>query len=372
MNAARSPIARKLFLEWQRVRGAFSESDARPFSRRWEELLEDAELASAIERSDAERDARELAANGWVELKTVRYKPHQVERIVIPLIAEARWCEAFGFIPPSDEEARLIREFPWEPAMNFVREARLNLSFTELRLLNDFIKSGGSTRDIVPIKERSLELFGDEKRLDELLGSALFREGRLCERSDFRCEAIGVPLAWKRGPEAASAQPIIVVENAATWHSYSRWNAERGLFSAVVYGDGNRFIDGVRYLADIFAELGGHRQVFYFGDLDPQGLRIPQTASRLARSLGLRSVEPHLWSYRKLLKLGEGKGRGCDEDAAAELCDWLEDCAEPARQLFSRHLRIAQEHLGWDALAGERAVTPIRASSPAAFGEATG
>ena len=351
MNAARSPIARKLFLEWQRVRGAFSESDARPFSRRWEELLEDAGLTSSIERSDAERDARGLATNGWVELKAVRYKPHQVERIVIPLIAEARWCEAFEFVPPSDEEARLIREFPWEPAMNFVREARLNLSFTELRLLNDLINSGGSTRDIVPIKERSLELFGDEKRLDELLGSALFREGRLCERRDLRCEVIGVPLAWKRGPAAASAQPIIVLENAATWHSYSRWNAERGMFSAVVYGDGNRFIDGVRYLTDIFAELAGSRRVNYFGDLDPQGLRIPQLASKIAQSLGLPRIEPHLPSYRRLLELASGQGQNhAVDEGAFNLCDWLEDCAAPTRHLFAHHQRLPQEHLGWDAL----------------------
>lgn len=353
MNAARSPIARKLFLEWQRVRGAFSEPDARPFSRRWEELLEDAGLASAIERSDAERDARGLATNGWVELKTVRYKPHLIERIVIPLIAEAKWCEAFGFVPPSDEEARLIREFQWEPAMSFVREARLNLSFTELRLLNDFIKSGGSARDIVPIKERSLELFGDEKRLDELIGSALFRQGRLDERRDLRCEIIGVPLAWKRGPAAASAKPILVIENAATWHSFCRWNAERSLFSAVVYGDGNRFIDGVRYLADIFAELSGQRRVLYFGDLDPQGLRIPQTASRLARSLGLPSVEPHLWSYRLLLKLASNRGHPCvTEPVESAVCDWLEDCAPAARELFARQQRIAQEHLGWETLKG--------------------
>lgn len=351
MNAARSPIARKLFLEWQRVRGAFSESDARPFSRRWEELLEDGGLTSSIERSDAERDARELATNGWVELKAVRYKPHQVERIVIPLIAEARWCEAFGFVPPSDEDARLIREFPWEPAMAFVREARLSLSFIELRRINDFIKAGNRDCDIVPIKERSLELFGDEKRLDELLGSALFREGRLCERRDLRCEIIGVPLARKRGPAAASAQPIIVLENAATWHSYSRWNAERGMFSAVVYGDGNRFVDGVRYLADIFAELGGPRRVYYFGDLDPQGLRIPQLASKIAQSLGLSRIEPHLPSYRRLLEIASGQGQNhAGDESEFNLCDWLEDCAEPARQLFARQQRLPQEHLGWDEL----------------------
>lgn len=110
--------------------------------------------------------------------------------------------------------------------------------------------------EIVPIKERSLQLFGEEKRLDALLGSALFREGRLDERRDLRCEMIGVPLAWKRGPVEAAAQPILVIENAATWNSYCRWNTQHGQFSAIIYGEGNRFAEGVRYLSDLFAELG--------------------------------------------------------------------------------------------------------------------
>jgi len=50
-------------------------------------------------------------------------------------------------------------------------------------------------------------------------------------------------------------------ENAATWHSYCRWNAERKLFSAILYSRGNRFVDGVRYLEDdVFAELDGARR----------------------------------------------------------------------------------------------------------------
>jgi hypothetical protein len=47
-------------------------------------------------------------------------------------------------------------------------------------------------------------------------------------------------------------------------------------FSGVVYGCGNRFVDGIRYLPDNFAELGGPRRVLHFGGLDRRGLGIPQ------------------------------------------------------------------------------------------------
>lgn len=115
------------------------------------------------------------------------------------------------------------------------------------------------------------------------------------------------PMPWTAGPD--SSGPLLVIENAAAWHSYCRWNAERKLFSAVVYGCGNRFVDGVRSLSDIFAALGGPRRVLHFGDLDPQGLLIPQEASNRSQAAGLPAVELHLWSYRQLLKLGEGRGQ---------------------------------------------------------------
>lgn len=316
-------------------------------------MLEAGRLVTATERADAHRDALALEADGWVELKPVRYRPHLLDRIVMPLTAEAKWCEAFGFVPPTEDETRQIREFSWEASLTFLREARVNISFGELVQLNEFIKLNGKEREVVPIKERSLQIFGDEKRLDLLLNTALFREGRLDAMRDLRCEVVGVPLAWKRGPVIAAHRPLIVIENAATWHSYCRWNLERGLFSAVVYGDGNRFVDGIRYLPDILVELGGagDLRVLYFGDLDPQGLVIPQEASAHARAAGLPAIEPHLWSYRALLDLGVVCIKGWEgETPSPTLCDWLEGCGEPVRRLFAAGRRMAQEHVGWEFL----------------------
>jgi hypothetical protein len=351
MNPTLLPVACELFTQWQRARGSRLEPATRPFSRDWEDLLEAAGLVSATDRTDAERDARRLATHGWIEIKYMRFKMHLVDRIVIPLSTEPRWREAFGFVPPSDEDARLIREFAWEPPLAFLRDSRLNISFAELRRINNFIRQNLSEQPLVPIKERSLEIFGDEKRLDALISTSLFRADRLDWERDLRCEIIGEPLAWKCGPAAAHAQPIIVIENAATWHSYCRWNDERKLFCAVVYGCGNRFVDGIRYLPDIFAELGGSRRVLYFGDLDPQGLLIPQEASNRSQAAGLPAVEPHLWSYRQLLAVANGRSQPWEgEPPASTLCDWLGDCAAPVRQLFAASHRLAQEHVGWEFL----------------------
>jgi hypothetical protein len=341
------PMACELFVQWRRARGGRSEPSVRPFSRNWEDLLETAELVSAVDRGDAERDARHLAQEGWVTLGFVRYKSQLIERIAIPLEAEARWCSAFGFTPVSDEETRAVREYPWCTDLAFVREARLALSFDELRQIDRFLsRKDFSEAGSVPVKERSLELFGDEKRLDILLQSALFREGRLT-LEHLRCHYVIEPLGWKRGPNGTG--PSIVLENAATWDTYTRWNESHPTFSATIYGQGNCFAERVLFLTEIFRELGGPRPVYYFGDLDAAGLRIPSRASKIALRHGLPPVEPHLPSYRALLTFAAQATSANDDDPAREQdFDWLGPMRVEAWQLLGSARRLAQEYLGWD------------------------
>jgi len=350
MNLAEIPVAQKLFAQWQRARGSRVEQAIRPFARSWEELLDQSRLDSGADRAEAEEDARRLEKEGWVELKPVRYKPYLIDSVVIPLEAETRWCEAFGFVRPTGDEMRQIASFSWEPEMAFLRETRINIPFVELRKINEFVKTRANSAELAPIKERSIQIFGDEKRLDFLAGSVLFRPGRLDMATHLRCEVVPVPLAWKRGPAGAASQPVIAIENAATWHSYCRWNVQCGLFGAVIYGDGNRFMDGVGFLAEIFAELGGSRRVFYFGDIDPQGLLIPQQACKRAQSIGLPPVEPHLWSYRLLLALNHNFSQWEGSQPSPAIIDWIGECAAAVRELFAKRQRLAQELIGWEFL----------------------
>jgi hypothetical protein len=242
-----------------------------------------------------------------------------------------------------------LRSIPWAPELRFLASARVFVPIDDLLKLQEFFARGGRTKPMVPIKERSLEIFGDEKRLDQLeRGSTLFGDGRL-KLETLRCAIVPEPLPWT--PGLNSNGPIIVIENAATWHSYCHWNVEQQLFSAVVYGCGNRFVDGVTTLDSIFKSLGGSRRIFYFGDLDPQGLLIPQEASGRACAAGLPAIEAHLWSYRQLLALGEGRGQSWEgEPPSLTLCDWLGALAESTRQLFAAGKRLPQEHVGWEFL----------------------
>ncbi|MSU61471.1 MAG: hypothetical protein EXS31_03595 [Pedosphaera sp.] len=358
MDLTRLPIARELFAQWRKARGERIETATRPFSRLWRQLLAGAVIVSAVDEDDAKRDARALADAGLVELRLVRYRPDIIERILIPLATEPRWRDAFGLVPPSDEEAERIREFPWCAQLGFVPGARLSLSFDELKQINAYFIQ--KARDVsVPIKERSLEIFGDEKRLDILFASsALFGEGRLT-LEQFRCYVVAEPLAWIRG--AAPAGPVIVLENLATWSSYSAWDSEQRLFSAIVYGGGIRLINSVLMLPDMFREVGGTRRVLYFGDLDSMGLRIPRVASARAQAANLPAIEPDFWSYTKLLHVA----KACPKPFNADCVDftdedfaWLGPLADQARAVVSSGKRLPQELLGWEVLRSQKRTDP--------------
>jgi hypothetical protein len=344
------PFLCELHAQWFANRGSATDDQTfqRPFSRKWEDLLKDADLIFAEQHKEADREARMLEQTGLLKLKMVRFRPY-IERVSIPLEAEPRLRKLFPEFQVHTDNNFDWNAIEWEPEMRSIAEARVTTNSEDLVRLNNFLKNGGRDFPIVPIKERSLQIFGDEKRLDGMRASALFRPDRL-DLKMFRCEVVGEPFGWKRGLKDTGR--VLVIENAATWHSYCRWNAERHLFSAVVYGCGNRFIESIHFLADILAEFSTPQQIIYFGDLDPQGLRIPIEASAKATRLGMPPVTADLWSYRHLLTLGAGKETPYD---AADPLDpanlaWLGELAAQVQALLDSEKRLAQEHVGWEFL----------------------
>ncbi|MCG8555418.1 MAG: hypothetical protein MJD61_09055, partial [Proteobacteria bacterium] len=67
----------------------------------------------------------------------------------------------------------------WAPELSFARELRSPQQRDLLLCVQRFLASGGRTRPLVPERERSLQLFGDEKRLEKLRRTPLFSPCRL-------------------------------------------------------------------------------------------------------------------------------------------------------------------------------------------------
>jgi hypothetical protein len=247
----------------------------------------------------------------------------------------------------AEKVARLDHKcFPWVREMAFIAEFPILHIPEDVLRLHEFFKSGGGLSPIVPTKERSWQIFGEEKRLDELQRGQLFEEGRLT-LDLLRCRNITQILAFSRAPILVRA-PVLIVENESTFHSFCRLNHQVAIYAGVLFGDGNTVLKASDFLRDL-AQAIESSAFAYFGDLDPRGLHIPYSLNRLMKKFNL-AVLPAGLLYAELLKAPLPAVRR-PQPADGELIAWLPaELQDKVRDRLANFGRIAQEALGWEKL----------------------
>jgi hypothetical protein len=191
--------------------------------------------------------------------------------------------------PPVGREAAA---YAWRPELAWAARLPLHRSeFDALRAIQAFLRDRGTDDLVIPTGERSLEVFGDEKRLDKLR-----RNRRLFAPARLSLEMLGAhlhapPFAYRR----VGAGPVaLVLENVATYRSVLATIPPGSPVGLVIFGGGGSFSASVCYLAEL-AEEGPAAlitEIRYFGDLDRRGLEIPIAADSVAREAGLPAVRP--------------------------------------------------------------------------------
>ncbi|MCK9925847.1 DUF2220 domain-containing protein [Frankia sp. Mgl5] len=240
----------------------------------------------------------------------------------------------------SPTAAALAREVPWRPELAWAASARLTVGQVGLlREVNGWLRDRGRDTDVVPLRERSLEVFGHEKRLDRMLHTAVFGPGRL-SLNLLRTFRSRPPLPARR---LGDGPTLLVVENSDTFDTFARvLSADPGDVGYLAWGAGAAFEASVVSVA----ELPDVTSIAYFGDLDADGLRIPDAAAALAAAEALPAVRPATGLYRLLLDVGVPQpGQPMvTADRAAELAAWLALEERPrATELLCGGARLPQE-----------------------------
>ena len=263
------------------------------------------------------------------------------------------WVERAA-TPRVSAPARPVRI--WRPELAAAAEqARSSSDFDVLERVDAFLRAGGAHRPMVPHRERSVELFGHEKRLDALLRTRLFATDALT-LDLLRCEQPPLPLTAQHTGDPGPDPALLIVENHATYASVLRLARDRAAAGApalaVGYGSGNQLpsaIGGAAQLAPVPAAL------WYFGDLDADGLRIAADAARAAVRAELPALRPAVPLYRELLRVGTRQPGEpvIPAERAWQLVAWL---AEPdlmgaAAAVLTAGERIAQECVGYERFA---------------------
>jgi hypothetical protein len=298
---------------------------------------------SPVKRERLRAVIDELAAAGHVALPRGR---RLYDRAALPSLPDHVTLTSSAPRPERPDAAR----YPWPPRLRWAADMRPPPTREDMEVLDTvarFLAAGGECRPVVPMPERSLVLFGDEKRLDALRGSRLFAAGRLT-LDLLRCAPAPPPFVWR---PVGAAPALLVVENSAAYATFGRLLAEPSPFGVLAYGAGKHFIASVGYAIELSPRPS---RILYFGDLDAEGLRIPARASQRATGLDLPPVEPAAALYELLLGQEARPVRGGSRTAATAELGWLPELVrERAASVIAAGRRIPQEAVGYELLGGD-------------------
>lgn len=199
---------------------------------------------------------------------------------------------------------------------------------------------------VIARRERSFQLFGDEKRLDVLRGRRFGKLG-LVDDERLRCVDTPLPFAWVRVGRRLAVQ-LLIVENSATFDSLALVLGARcdPPYDIVVWGGGGAIERTLPFAARLpeHAGTGPVSAISYYGDLDPTGVEIPVRADRVARTLGLPPVRPAIELYRALLNARAAPHTKRYSPYSEAALAWLpRDVASLAERLHARGHRVPQE-----------------------------
>lgn len=227
--------------------------------------------------------------------------------------------------------------FPWCAELGWVASlpSLSDARFDDLVAINDWLVRYHGRHGPIPMRYRSVQLFGDEKRLETIARTSLFGPGRL-SLDMLACVRLPPPLA---AAAVGSGPDLLVVENSDTY-----WTAVHVLrdcdthpIGTVAWGAGRSFSAQVPTLTVDVAGRGPVRgTVWYWGDMDPEGLSIAASSADAARAEAVEIRPPvALWAA---MAQRPAQDRGS--------IDWT---AEPGREWLGPEL--------WERLALIRSVS---------------
>ncbi len=275
----------------------------------------------------------------------------------------------YRIIPPKNDNSDLLSEISSLHILlqkNGVlsKNPELYRSYrNELRLLSNYLFRKGTDVISISRKERSFEIFGEEKKLDKTAFCNLLKKleisGELLGFYDTPeyCFHDYIP---KRTPEMT----VLICENKDIWFNIRRMMFENNVytlwgtsFDGVLYGEGGK-ISEPRALTEYTKFLGDHSvNYLYWGDIDREGLNI---FIRLCRNDPDIKISLFLPAYREMLNRAENipvppsdDKRGIMEDYSEIYKMFPDKYGIMLKNSISENKRIPQEIISYAVLLSE-------------------
>ena len=228
----------------------------------------------------------------------------------------------------------------WVPGLK-----RMNSKTLEhLQILDDYYKQSKTPFPIaIPEKERSLQLFGDEK----LLLSYAHKYKSKCDLYDLtNSYQTHLPLPYIHF--ACNDNRVLIIENMDTFYSVCNVlrNSKKSPYSHVIYGAGLNLIRQKGFLFIPYL-LKKPKTLEYFGDIDPTGFYIPQQLEKSLQECNKQwKVVLNIPLYQLLIeqfKKLELEFQAKKQRNPYSLSSFSDSDREFIKKLFLCNLRIPQE-----------------------------
>ena len=190
----------------------------------------------------------------------------------------------------------------------FKKAGELKRDKENLKKLSNFLDSLDDNTAYISLNERSYELFGYEKCLSGVNGkNSLFQNTKIT-LDDIRCFETYTPLQCYIMPNFYSKEikTVLIVENLDTYWSFHRAMNESCLgkyIDMLVYGCGNKSTGNFKFYKHY--SITSDDNIYYFGDIDPEGLAIYRRVKEANPELNIKLAEE---LYEATIKMGLKKG----------------------------------------------------------------
>jgi hypothetical protein len=197
-----------------------------------------------------------------------------------------------------------------------------------LRKIDAYLRRSSLPTEKVSAAERSFEVVGDEKWIENGNGKEVLDRAGLFEA--LQIMPISDPLMLAINPKQIDRthQFHLIVENKATYQGLLPALIDSP-FSTLIYGQGNKIVKSMEQFEAQYPVSAQHR-FFYFGDLDKSGIAIWNSLNERRR------VMPALPFYRACLSYAPAKGKEYQKANTEALEHFLRYFTEEEKKAITR------------------------------------
>ncbi|MBK1813186.1 DUF2399 domain-containing protein [Clostridium sp. YIM B02505] len=262
------------------------------------ELIENA--PQGYEREDLAKAVKRIMANNILIAKNIKNNDGRKDPLPLRFTINKNELKKDYIRKIQEYKSKLSNELDLEPFYDEAEE-EFDKALPYINKVNEYIISNGLPKETATSQERSFHITGDEKWIDENGGKSVLTKIKIYDKLKIHNGSDPLMLAVNVLAFDKPQHYHLIVENKATFIALLEVLSETE-FCSLIFGSGWKIVGNINML-EKQTGLKENNVVYYFGDIDNEGLAIYNSLSEKV------SVKLATEFYRALLKTDCKEGK---------------------------------------------------------------